>query len=110
MKPMIAFALAAAAATGLAASARAQPSWDLAHREYWVQDRIEHGRKDGGLDAGEAQRAEDALHKIQHDEAFDARTNNGKLSEKDRATIEARLDDLSDHLHWLKSDSTKRPW
>jgi hypothetical protein len=101
--PLVAMTLAATpsvSATG----------WDLFHRESWIQDRIEHGRKDGSLDPNEAQRAEAVLRKIEHDEEFDTRTNNGQLSTKDRAAIEARLDDLSDHIHWTKADVAQRPW
>jgi hypothetical protein len=93
----------------LPALAQAQ-SWDLLHREIWLQDRIDHGRKDGSLESAEALRAQNVLDKITHDERFDARTNNGQLSPKDRATIEARLDDLSDHMHWAKANEVHRPW
>ena len=84
--------------------------WDLYHRETWIQDRIDHGRKDGLLDASEASRAQDVLKKIEHDEQFDMRTNNGQLSAKDRNSIESRLDDLSDHIHWMKANDVHRPW
>jgi hypothetical protein len=114
MKPMMCAGLAgplAAMALGLGMSTPvAAQGWDLFHRESWIQDRIEHGRKDGALDQGEASRAEDVLKKIQHDEAFDIRTNNGQLSAKDRTAIEGRLDDLSDHIHWTKAEAAKRPW
>ena len=106
--------LCAVAAAGLLqavlpALAQAQP-WDLAHREIWLQDRIDHGRKDGSLDTTEALRAQGVLDKITHDERFDERTNNGQLSSKDRAAIEGRLDDLSDHIHWAKANDVHRPW
>jgi hypothetical protein len=109
MKLAICAALAGAAALLTAAPACAQV-WDLYHREIWIQDRIDHGRQNGSLDPSEAQRSLDGLKKIEHDEQFDMRTNNGQLSAKDRSAIEARLDDLSDHIHGTKVSDVRRPW
>jgi hypothetical protein len=94
----------------IAAAPVSATGWDLSHREIWVQDQIDHGRKDGSLNESEAQRVQDGLKKIEHDEQFDMRTNNGQLSAKDRAAIESRLDDLTDHIHWAKTDDVHRPW
>ena len=104
---IIAFAYRDALSAGAPGIAQ---GWDLYHRETWIQDRIDHGRKDGLLDASEASRAQDVLKKIEHDEQFDMRTNNGQLSAKDRNSIESRLDDLSDHIHWMKANDVHRPW
>jgi hypothetical protein len=96
--------------TLLAAAPASAENWDLYHREVWIQDRVNHGQKDGSLASGEAQRVQDALKKIEHDEQFDMRTNNGQLSAKDRSSIEARLDDLSGAIRWEKPSDVRRPW
>lgn len=103
-------AVLAGAAAVLAATPGLAQGWDVYHREVWIQDRIDQGRKSGSLDEQEARRSLDALKKIEHDEQFDMRTNNGQLSEKDRAVIEARLDDLSDHILGTKISDVRRPW
>jgi hypothetical protein len=94
----------------LTAAAASAQVWDLYHREVWIQDRIDHGRESGSLDQNEAQRSLDVLKKIEHDEQFDMRTNNGQLSARDRSAIEARLDELSDHIHGTKVSDVRRPW
>jgi hypothetical protein len=96
--------------TLLAAAPVSAATLDLFHREAWIQDRIDHGRKDGSLSDSEAHRVQDALKKIEHDEEFDTRTNNGQLSAKDRSAIEARLDELSGAIHWEKANDVRRPW
>ena len=44
--------------TLLAAAPASAENWDLYHREVWIQDRVNHGQKDGSLASGEAQRVQ----------------------------------------------------
>jgi hypothetical protein len=104
--------MAAVAALTLASTgvAFAQPtSWDLTRREAWLQQRIDRGRDDGSLAPDEARRVQRELDRIRADQDR-MRVDGGGLREADRDALEARLDDLSDHIHWLKANNEERPW
>lgn len=55
----------------------------------WLQERINRGRQDGSLSRMEAQRAERELN----------------LIDRDAATLDRRLDDVSRNIRWARSDS-----
>ena len=62
-----------------------------------IQDRIRSGRKDGSLSRRDANDAERTLSDIRRQES-DLR-GDGRLSDRDRSMLQARLDRLSDKVH-----------
>ncbi len=121
--------LAATAAVGLmagfSAPAMAQPygppgfdrpgderpgGWDIARRVHWLQERINRGRDDGSLDRREFYRVNRQLNAVRgEDEAF-RRHHGGRLDERVRVDLEARLDHIGDEIHWLREHNERRPW
>ena len=108
--------LLAAAALSLAAAAPAiaQPmgrgGWDIARRESWLQQRIDRGRADGSLAPMEARRAERQLNRVRREERRLRRMDGGVLRPSDATTLQARLDNVADHIRWLRHNDVRRPW
>jgi hypothetical protein len=107
--------LTIAAATLLAGSAMAQgaPGWD--RNAFWrgapespreriafLQDRINRGAADGSLDRREADHAQRDLDGIRRWSMRLHMRDGGHLSNTDRDALQARLDDLSHRLHWMR--------
>jgi hypothetical protein len=90
---------------------QAQPGgWDLDRRIDWMQTRITRGRDDGSLDRREARRAQRSLDSIRNDERQMKWRHHGWLRDSERATLQARLDQLNDQLRWLRHNDERRPW
>jgi hypothetical protein len=68
-------------------------TWEIDTQINRVADRIQRGRADGSLSSREARRADQQLNDIRRDEQYQAR--DGRLDERERAALMARLDDLS---------------
>ena len=121
MKMMTSAALASLAVL-TAAPALAQPmyghppgapapgGWELDHRLDWMQQRIDRGRQDGSLDRREARRVQGELIRIRRDEHMMRMRNGGRLSDRDRAFLQDRVDRLNDHIRWLRHNDERRPW
>jgi hypothetical protein len=76
---------------------------DVRSRENWLEQRIRLGASDGSLRRYDANRALRTLSVIRRqDTAF--RRQRGWLSPGNEATIQARLDSLSDSLRWARRD------
>jgi hypothetical protein len=88
----------------------APSGWDIARRIDWLQDRIARGRADGSLDWREARRVQRELDHIRGEEARMRARHDGRLWDRDRLRLEARLDELSDHIRWLRHNDERRPW
>jgi len=86
------------------------PGWELDRRIDWLQQRIDRGRADGSLDRREAHRVEGELVHIRGQEDMLRDRGGGRLSERDRSMLEARLDRLSDQIRWLRHNDERRPW
>jgi uncharacterized membrane protein YccC len=80
---------------------RGAPS-DTLERIQYLQQRIDRGRSDGSLTPEEAARAEGQLQQIRR-EAWQMRNRDGgRLDGRDSAAVQARLDDLSQRIRWLR--------
>lgn len=90
--------------------ASAPSGWDLNRRMDWMQQRIDHGREDGSLDRREARRAQSELNRIRDDESRMRDHHGGRLWDRDRDVLQARLDRLNDQLRWLRHNDERRPW
>ena len=85
-------------------------SYSLDQRMSWLQDRINRGKQDGSLDWREARRLQHGLDRIHHDVWRARRQMGGQLNDYDRQHLEARLDDLTNQIHWLRHNDERRPW
>ena len=114
MKKTVLTAVAAVSLAAAAAPVLAQPvthgGWDLARRESWLQDRIDRGRADGSLAPMEARRAQRQLAGVRRQERHLRRMDGGVLRPSDVTTLQARLDNVADHIRWLRHNDVRRPW
>ena len=76
---------------------------DAWQRIDYLQQRIERGVSDGSLSPQEARRAQYELQQIRRD-AMRMRGRNGGMSGSSSATIQARLDRLSQNLRWARQN------
>ena len=65
-----------------------------------IEDRIQEGRRDGSLSRREARSAENTLNDIRRDAQI--RRQDGRMSDRDQAALQARLDRLSAQVHYDK--------
>jgi uncharacterized protein YcfJ len=65
-----------------------------------LQDRIDSGRRDGSLSRREAKSAQNTLNDIRHEEQL--RRQDGRMSDRDLAALQQRLDSLSSQVHYDK--------
>jgi hypothetical protein len=72
---------------------RRADTWEIDTQISRIADRIQRGRADGSLSYREARRADTSLNEIRREEQY--RSHDGRLDERERATLQARLDDLS---------------
>lgn len=84
--------------------------WSLERREYWLEQRISHGLAEGSISPDEAQHVRHELADLRYQEVRLRAVNGGPLPDRDRAKLEARLDALSDEVHWLRDIGERRPW
>ena len=71
-------------------------------RIQFLQQRIDRGVQDGSLNRREAQRAEYQLRQIRQQAWQMRRRDGGRLSGRDAADLQARLDGLSRNLRWMR--------
>ena len=99
------------AALAIGPSVFAQDTWDLNHREQWLQERVDRGLMDRTLDKREADLARHEIDRIHHEQIDLAADNGGELKLMDRDRLEAQLDQVADQIHWLTQEaSIKVPW
>lgn len=84
--------------------------WDLDRRIDWMQQRINRGRDDGSLDRREAWRVQQELNRVRRDEDRMRGMHGGRLWDRDRMMLQARLDRLNDQIHWMRHNDERRPW
>ncbi len=65
-----------------------------------IEDRIQEGRRDGSLSRYEAKRAMNTLNDIRREEQ--TRRQDGRMSDRDLASLQARLDRLAAQVHYDK--------
>ena len=78
---------------------------DVRQREAWLERRINRGLRDGSLNRLEANRALRELASIRRQEYRLAR--DGVFSNRDRAVIQARLDELSRSIRWMRNNDNR---
>ncbi|HEX4739141.1 MAG TPA: glycine zipper 2TM domain-containing protein [Allosphingosinicella sp.] len=76
-------------------------------RIQYLQNRIDRGISDGSLDRREAYRAQSRLRQIRQDAWQMRRRNGDRLSGRDAADLQARLDDLSRSLRWMRHNGER---
>ena len=116
MKPFIT-ALLGALTLAVAAPAIAQDwdrdrpnGWDIDRREQWLDERIGRGLADGSLSRHEAHKVHDKLRDVRRLEDRMRMRHDGRLVPEDREVLEAKLDDLSDRIHWDRENHEMAPW
>lgn len=67
-----------------------------------LQDRIDRGRADGSLDRREFMRVQNELNAIRSDERRMRAHNGGRLDDRGRDRLDARLQRLSAQIHWQR--------
>jgi uncharacterized protein YcfJ len=75
-------------------------SMDVDTRISRIEDRIQQGRNDGSLSRREAKSAMNTLNDIRREEQN--RSRDGRLSDREVAALQARLDRLSEQVHYDK--------
>jgi uncharacterized protein YcfJ len=65
-----------------------------------IEDRIQEGRRDGSLSRREAKSAMNTLNDIRREEQI--RRQDGRMSDRDQAALQARLDRLAAQVHYDK--------
>ncbi len=126
-KACLAVIAALAATTALTAPALAQPygppppgpgfqgpdrpgGWAIDRRIDWIQDRINRGRADGSLDRREFRRVQSQLNGVRHQFERARWRSGGRLNDRARDMLSARLDRLNDEIRWLRHNDERRPW
>ncbi|HEY1604729.1 MAG TPA: hypothetical protein VGF77_03955 [Allosphingosinicella sp.] len=116
MKRVMVSAAIVASMLAAAAPLAAQADWDSnafwrgAPAKAWgrmgfLQQRIDRGIRDGSLDRREAWRVQKELRNIRDDAWRMRRRDGDKLNPGDAAALQARLDDLSRRIHWLRHNA-----
>ena len=84
--------------------------WDIERRIGWTQERINRGRDDGSLDRREFRRVQGQLNHIRYDYRRARWHGGGRLDDRARDMLTARLDRVNDEIHWLRHNDERRPW
>ena len=84
--------------------------WDIDRKIQWTQARITRGRDNGSLDRREFFRAQTELNRIRRGEAMARRYHDGRLDDRARFDLSARLDRLNGQIHWMRQNDERRPW
>jgi hypothetical protein len=74
----------------------------LHEREEFLEHRIRDGMEDRSLDRDEGRRAMEDLRSIREQEEHSQREDRGYLSDRHRAELTERLNDLGRRLHWMR--------
>lgn len=80
-------------------------SADPWERIQFLQQRVDRGVSDGSLDRREAQRTQWRLRQIRQDAWRMRRRDGGRLSGRDAADLQARLDELGRNLRWMRHNN-----
>ena len=109
MKRILISALAAASLAAAVSPALAQPlgGGSIHDREARIADRIEEGDRSGQLEHHQANRLRRELRKIEDIEHFYRRSGD-RMTDRERADLQARLDVLSTQVFGLKHDGDRR--
>ncbi len=71
----------------------------------WMQARIDRSRDNGSLDPRQVTYAQRELSDIRRMSDSLRDRDGGRLNEADRVYVQGRLDDLGQHLRWMRADS-----
>jgi hypothetical protein len=80
----------------------------IREREDWLEQRIQRGIDQGTLDRREARRATDMLRDLRTTEQRLRRRDGGRLTDRDSAYMQVRLDNLSQQIRWLNQTGPRR--
>ncbi len=116
MKPLLLSALAALSIAAVAAPAFAQPyggggapvGGSIVERESRIDARIDQGMHNGGLTRREGFRLRRELRDIEDVEHQYRRADRGHLTDRHRADLEGRLDQLSSRVFGERHDDDRR--
>lgn len=88
----------------------AHGDWTLGQREDWLNSQLEKSVAAGSLDRGQFNSARLEMDQLRHDEAGMRQGADGQLTGNQTRELEARLDTMSDKIHWANMSAYKRPW
>ena len=91
-------------------SAPDRGDWTLKRREDWLNDKINQAHDEHALDTPEADRAHHALDRLRDDENRMRGRHDGQLTDNETQGLEARLDEMADHIVQAHNGSWQRPW
>jgi hypothetical protein len=107
---LLALAPCAVMAQPLPYSSSASSHWTLKDREHWLYDRLHKAKDDGSINGHEYDRVHDQLDRVKDDEGRMRDHQSGQLTDDQTQQIEARLDDVADHIQLLHENAFQRPW
>lgn len=84
--------------------------WTLRQREDWLSSRIDMARDDRSISQYEHDRIRDALNDLRDQENHMRDLHGGQLTDNETASLETRLDNMADRIHWMHEDRFQRPW
>jgi hypothetical protein len=84
--------------------------WTLRQREDWLSDRLKRSLDNGALDKAEFNRARLEMDHLRQEESRMRHDGKGELTDNQTSDLKARLDTMSDKIHWANSSDYKRPW
>ena len=91
-------------------SSSASAHWTLKEREHWLYDRLHKAKDDGSINGHEYDRVHDQIDRVKDDEGRMRDHQSGQLTDDQTQQIEARLDDVADHIQLLHENAFQRPW
>jgi len=84
--------------------------WTRKDREHWLYDRLHKAKDDGSIGDHEYDRVHDQLDRITKQEDRMRDHQDGQLTDEQTQTVEARLDDVANHIQWAHENAFQRPW
>ena len=84
--------------------------WTLRQREDWLSERLKRSLDNGALDKAEFNRARLEMDHLRQEESRMRHDGKGELTDNQTDDLKARLDTMSDKIHWANTSDYKRPW
>lgn len=87
-----------------------QGDWTLGQREDWLGSQLKDSVANGGLDRAAFNQAQLEMDHLRQEESRMRHDGGGQLTDNQTSELEARLDTMSDKIHWADMSAYKRPW
>jgi hypothetical protein len=87
-----------------------QGDWTLGQREDWLGAQLKDSVASGALDKAGFNQAQLEMDHLRQEESRMRHDGGGQLTDNQTSELEARLDTMSDKIHWANMGAYKRPW